>query len=336
MTHQKTVLITGGAGYIGSHSAWACYQAGYKVIIIDNYSHQQTFNPPWATIYPHDMGNTEILHHIFTHYTIDAVIHCAASIEVAQSVSKPLAYYDNNVAKTITLLQIMQQYTVKQLVFSSSCAVYGNPLDERFDEEHPQNPLSPYARSKAMIETVLQDCAQAYGLEYISLRYFNAAGAYAQEGLGEQHFHETHIIPLLLQAAYTKKPFIVFGTDYKTKDGTAIRDYVHVRDIAHAHRLSLAHLQRNHCCDTFNIGTGIGYSVKELITMVEQVCQQPIKIIYQQRRPGDAHQLLANPMKAKNILGWQPQYSDLAFIIKSAHAYSSIQQMIIKPTMIRV
>ena len=324
---KPAILITGGAGYIGSHIGYLAAQKGYEVIVLDAFRHQQMFNPMWARIIKGDYADRELLRSIFVNHKIQAVIHCAAFIEVKESVINPIAYYENNVSKTITLLEEMIAAQVKKIIFSSSCAVYGQPQFLPLTESHPINPMSPYGKTKAMVESILADAANAAGVEYVSLRYFNAAGALPEEFLGEQHQPESHLIPLLLRAALIKAPFSVFGTEYPTKDGTAIRDFVHVLDIAQAHLLALEHLQNGYPSDVFNLGTGNGFSIKEMIHAAQEVCASEIKIQYAQPRAGDPHTLVADPSKAKTILRWQPIYSDLPFILRSALAFIRQQEV---------
>jgi len=317
-----TILITGGAGYIGSHTGYLFAQQGYKVILLDTFIHNQQCNPSWATIIKKDFADQQTLDHIFTHNSIKAVVHCAALIEVGESVNNPGTYYETNVAKTIKLLQTMVQHGIKKCIFSSSCAVYGTPEYLPLTEEHTKKPISPYGTTKLMIEMILHDFQKAYGLEYICLRYFNAAGALPEEGLGEQHIPESHLIPRALQSALEQTPFHIYGNDYATKDGTAIRDFVHVLDIGHAHRLALEHLDKGLPSDAFNLGTGTGFSINEIIEMVQKVCHVPIKTVLEKRRAGDPALLIANPLRAESILGWKPHYSNLEYIIKSAHAFA--------------
>lgn len=333
-TTKQSVLVTGGAGYIGSHISYALMQQGYQVIIIDRYDHQQHFYPSWARIIQEDFSNQKVLDQIFKNYRIQAVIHCAGSIEVGLSIKDPFIFYKNNVANTLNLIQTMLTFNVNKFIFSSTCAIYGNPQYSPMDEHHPQNPINPYGKTKQIIENMLSDFNQSYGLQYISLRYFNAAGALPELGLGEQHQPETHIIPLLLHAAREQTPFTLFGSDYETKDGTAIRDYVHVRDIAQAHVLALRHLEQANPSDCFNLGTGRGWSVKEIITAVEKICRQPLKISIEKRRAGDAPVLVADATRARSILRWEPQYSDLEFMLNSAyHFHGNLRQenLIIQP-----
>ncbi len=229
---MNTILITGGAGYIGSHTAYLLSQLGNKIIIIDKLLQQQTFPHSWAMLIKEDFGNESVLTEIFTKNPIDAVIHFAAFIEVGESVKKPKEFYDNNLIKTLTLLNTMLKHNIKKFIFSSSCAIYGEPVKTPMDETNPYKPISPYGKNKLSVEFALQDYAVAYNLEYVALRYFNAAGAMPDVGLGEQHIPETHIIPLMIRAIKQEKPFKIFGTDYTTTDGTCIRDYIHVKNLA--------------------------------------------------------------------------------------------------------
>jgi UDP-glucose 4-epimerase len=318
---HKTIFITGGAGYIGSHTAYALAQQHNRVIILDAFMHNQIFNPPWATIIKGNLSNNSLLKKIFTDYAIDAVMHFAANIEVGESVKSPLQFYENNVCNTITLLQTMKEYNVNKFIFSSSCAVYGTPQQLPLTESHPINPISPYGKTKAIIDSLLYDCATAYGLQFVSLRYFNAAGALPAEGLGEQHKPETHLIPLLLRAAIQEKPFTMFGTDFPTSDGTAVRDYVHVLDIADAHCQALTYLNAGNASDIFNLGTGHGFSVQQMIAATEQVVGKKIIIKKADRRAGDPHTLIADAGKAKKILAWEPKYSDLYSMIRFAYEF---------------
>jgi len=319
---KSTVLITGGAGYVGSHTAYLMAQKGYEVIILDTFLHNQQFDPHWATLIKKDFANKPTLKKIFTNHRIKAVIHFAAFIEVGKSVKDPLCFYQNNVVKTIALLESMIKYGVKNIIFSSSCAVYGIPQYLPLNEQHPKKPISPYGKNKLIIEMALEDFSKAYGLNYVSLRYFNAAGAMPQYGLGEQHEPETHIIPLIFRAAARKKPFSVFGGDYQTKDGSCIRDYVHVWDLAQAHWLAYEYLKNKNSSDCLNLGTGKGFSVKQLIETTQQKCKITIETVFTQKRPGDPPILIADPSKAKNKLGWEPRYG-LEEIITSAYAFEN-------------
>lgn len=316
---KKTILIPGGAGYIGSHAAYLLSQKGYRVIILDKLIHNQNFNHKWATLIKADFADTNVLNKIFSEYKIDAVMHFAAFIEVGESVKHPQKFYENNVVKTLKLLDSMIAHDVKTFIFSSSCAVYGEPVKVPMNEQNPYSPISPYGKNKLVVEFALQDYARAYGLQYVALRYFNAAGAMPEEGLGEQHDPETHIIPLMLRALRENKTFKVFGTDYNTTDGTCIRDYIHVRDIANAHVLALEYLQNNGKSDAFNLGSGKGFSVNEMIKVAEKICNKKMNLEYKPRRAGDPAILLADSTKIQKILGWKPKHSDIESILDSAN-----------------
>ena len=319
---KQTILVTGGAGYIGSHTAFLLAQQGYRVIVLDLLAHDQTFTHPWATFIKGNCGDRALLEKIFTQYAIDTVMHFAAHIEVGESVTNPLKYYQNNVATTFNLLESMLAHNIRTFIFSSSCAVYGTPESPSITEDHHKNPISPYGMTKYVIERTLQDLQVSHDLHYVALRYFNAAGALPEYGLYEQHKPETHLIPLLLQAAHTQKPFYIFGNDHPTIDGSCVRDFLHVWDIAHAHLKSVKHLENGNPSDCFNLGTGYGISVKQMIAQVEQITKTKLTTIPVKQRAGDPPILVANPSKAHDILGWQPYYSDITFIVQSAYAAS--------------
>ncbi len=316
---KPTILITGGAGYIGSHTAYCMVQQGYNVVIVDKLVHGQQWHHPWARCIVADFADTQVLDTIFQENNVQAVMHFAAYAQVGQSVKDPLMYYDNNVSKTVTLVQKMLEHGVKKIIFSSSCAVYGIPQTLPLTEDHPCNPINPYGTTKHMVERVLEDCRSAYDLQYVSLRYFNAAGGLPELGLSEQHVPETHLIPLLFQAAATNTPFALFGVDHATFDGSCIRDFLHVVDIAQAHSFALTHLNNGLPSDVFNLGTGTGFSVKQVIAAAEQVCKTKIPVVYAQKRPGDPAILVANASRARDMLGWNPTCSSLEFILKSAY-----------------
>ncbi len=315
---SKIILIPGGAGYIGSHTSYLMHKLGYKIIILDKFVHNQTFNQPWAKLIKADFADQKVLDQIFTENKIDAVMHFAAFIEVGESVKKPKEFYENNVVKTLNLLNTMIKHDVKKLVFSSTCAIYGNPTKIPMNEKHQFDPVSPYGKNKLTVEFALKDYSNAYGLQYVSLRYFNAAGALAQENLGEQHNPETHIIPLMLRAIKNKTEFKIFGTDYNTPDGTCVRDYIHILDIAQAHVLALQYLEKTNESNFFNLGSEKGYSVREMINAAEKICNEKMNIKICNRRPGDVDTLIADSTKIKNMLGWKAKYSDLNNILKSA------------------
>lgn len=320
---MKSILVTGGAGYIGSHTSYLLAQQGYQVIVLDFFLHQQTFFLSNVVVIRGDFADRNLLTHIFSTYDIHAVMHFAAFIEVGESVKYPQKFYDNNVTKTLVLLDMILQFGVRTIVFSSSCAVYGIPQYIPMDEQHPTNPMSPYGRNKLMVEFALQDYAHAYGLSSVALRYFNAAGAEPLVGLGEQHEPETHVIPLLLRAIQNDTSFMVYGTDYDTIDGTCVRDYVHVYDIAQAHVLALMYLSALDKPVSFkvNLGTGNGYSVQQLINITQQVCNKQARVVYAPRRSGDSPVLVADARYAKQLFDWQPQYVCLKEIVQSAYAW---------------
>lgn len=318
---SKTVLVTGGAGYIGSHTAYLLHNCGYQVIILDNLLYNQPFACPWATLIKGDFADYGILDALFAKYPIDVVMHFAAFIEVGQSVIQPQRFYENNVIKTIHLLNKMLEHGVSKIVFSSSCAVYGPPHYVPIDENHPFAPMSPYGKNKLIIEYVLQDYAQAYGLQYVSLRYFNAAGALIDKNLGEWHNPESHVIPNVMRALLLDKEFYIFGNDYETVDGSCVRDYVHVLDIAQAHVLGAEYFHAHSDSQIFNLGSGVGYTVKQLIKAAEKIGGKKIKITIADRRPGDAKILVADNAKIKKTLGWQDKYSDLNTIMQSAYEW---------------
>lgn len=315
---KSAILITGGAGYIGSHTALLMAQKGHHVIILDTFVHNQSFNPSWATVIKKDVADKETLHEIFSSHKIEAVMHFAANIEVGRSVRQPLLFYDTNVVKTIALLELMLEHNVKKFIFSSSCAIYGIPQALPLTESHPKNPISPYGRTKLMIETVLEDMAMAYDMQYVALRYFNAAGTLPGHNLHEQHEPETHIIPLLVRAARHEQPFYIFGTSYPTPDGTCIRDYLHVWDIAQAHAAALDYVNTDLPSASFNLGTGTGYSVKQIADEVQKITRKRAKIIEGVQRPGDPAILVADPSHAYSVLKWQPMHSNLDYILQTA------------------
>lgn len=319
---QQTIIVTGGAGYIGSPISYLLYMHGYHVIILDDFRyHQSKKNLSFATIIEDDYGNPTILDELFTTHSIAGIMHCAGSIEVGKSVTDPHEFYTNNITKTITLLDRMRVHNIRNIIFSSSCAVYGTPSIIPITEDHVRAPISPYGNTKLMIEMILADYDQAYTIPYVALRYFNAAGALPELQLGEQHEPETHLIPLIFRALRTKKPFTIFGNDYQTPDGTCIRDFLHVLDIAHAHLQALNYLHRGHPSMACNLGTGNGYSVQEIINTIEQITQLHVPTRIAEKRAGDPPYLVASAARAHDLLSWKPRYSDIANIIKSAYIF---------------
>lgn len=316
---HTSVLVVGGAGYIGSVVSYCLAAAGYDVIILDSLRYKQsTTHLKWARVVVGDCGDAAQLDDLFTTYRIAAVVHCAALIDVGESVRNPASFYATNVTASHTLLEAMRRHGVRDLIFSSSCAVYGMPARVPISEEEPFAPISPYGRTKVVMEYMMREYATAYGLRYVSLRYFNAAGALPEAGLGEFHQPEHHLIPLVLRALYHDKQFSLFGTDYDTPDGTAIRDFVHVHDIANAHLLALHHVQNKGVSEVFNLGTGRGYSIKEVIAAAEEATGKTVRVVPSERRAGDPARLVADATKAHDMLGWQPEYSSLLFIMQSA------------------
>lgn len=317
-----TILVTGGAGYIGSHSVLTLQNAGYEVIVLDNlvYGHQDLVENVLKTkLIVGDTCDRALLRQIFADYNIDAVMHFAAYAYVGESVTKPAKYYQNNVVGTFTLLEAMVEAGVHNFVFSSTCATYGVPDSVPIKEEQPQNPINPYGATKLMVERILQDFSVAYDFRSVCLRYFNAAGADPGGKLGEDHNPETHLIPLVLQTALGHRPSIsIFGTDYDTPDGSCVRDYIHVLDIAQAHILALEYLLKDGKTDVFNLGNGNGFSVKQVIETARKITGREIPAELSDRRPGDPPALVGSGAKAQKILGWQPQYSNLEDIITHA------------------
>ena len=313
------ILIVGGAGYIGSHLNKEISKKGYETVVFDNLSYGHEDFVKWGIFERGDLGNIEDIRRVFNKYKIEAVMHFAAFTYVGESVEDPQKYYINNVKNTLNLLQVMLEENVKHFVFSSTCATYGNPVEIPITETHPQNPINPYGRGKLMVEQILKDYSDAYGLKYGSLRYFNAAGADPDCEIGEMHDPETHLIPLVLDAASSKREDIkIFGTDYDTPDGTCIRDYIHVTDLADAHILALEYLKRGGNSDVFNLGNGSGFSVKEVIEAARKITGKQIKEVEVERRPGDPPTLIGSSKKAMEILKWKPKYHDISQIVETA------------------
>ena len=324
---MKTVLVTGGAGYIGSHTCKLLAQRGYLPITYDNLVYGHTWAVQWGPFVQGDIRDTEALAKVFAEYQPEAVIHFAAFAYVGESVEQPEKYYQNNVAGTLALLEVMRRFGCSQFIFSSTCASYGNPQQLPLTEEHPQQPINPYGRSKLMIEQILADYSAAYNLSSIALRYFNAAGADRDGDIGEEHDPETHLIPLTILAALGRRSAIeVFGTDYDTPDGTAIRDYIHVADLADAHVRALELLQAEKKSRAINLGTGTGTSVQSIVQTVEELSGRKVPVRYGPRRPGDPPALIASADKAASLLEWRPQHSAIATIVRSALAWHAAQE----------
>lgn len=314
------VLVVGGAGYIGSHMVWALHQAGHRVVTFDNLSSGHRDAVLAGDVVLGDLADRVALERLFAHQRFDAVLHFASSIQVGESVREPLRYYQNNVANTLNLLEVMVRHRVLRLIFSSTAAIFGHPQTPLIAESHPQHPINPYGRSKWMVEQMLADADLAHGLRSVSLRYFNAAGADALGRIGERHEPETHLIPLVLQAASGRRTHIaVNGTDYDTADGTCVRDYIHVEDLAQAHLLALNQLCHADRSEAFNLGNGSGYSVAQVIASAQRVTGCPIDVTHGPRREGDPAVLVADSQRARDVLGWKPAYADLDTIV--AHAW---------------
>lgn len=325
---KQTILVIGGAGYIGAHMSKDLLRAGYDVLILDDLSRGHRDLLAGGTFYEGDLGDNALLKKIFRAHKVDAVMHFAAYSLVGESVEQPLAYYRNNVARTVELLDTMVQHDVKRFIFSSTAAVYGEPVTVPIDEDHPCQPTNPYGTSKVAVEHMLADCQRAYGLQYASLRYFNAAGADASSEIGERHEPESHLIPLVLQVAAGQRESIkIFGTDYPTPDGTCLRDYVHVSDLAQAHLLALRHLSAGGESAVYNLGNSKGYSVREVIETARRITGHPIPTVTAARRPGDPAQLIADSTKIRRKLSWEPRYEDLTSIIETAWAWHQKEAM---------
>lgn len=320
MSAPPTVLVVGGAGYIGSHMVWLLGQRGVNVVTLDDLSSGHADAVTSGRLERGDMADRALLDRIFSSQPVDAVMHFASFIQVGESVEQPARYYRNNVLRTLDLLDAMRAHGVKHFIFSSTAAVFGEPAYTPIDERHPQQPINPYGRTKWMVEQVLADYDRAYGLRSVCLRYFNAAGAHPDGLLGERHDPETHLIPLVLQAASGRRAGIkVFGQDYDTPDGTCIRDYIHVMDLAEAHWLALQRLLQGGASGVFNLGNGGGYSVQQVIDVARAHTGREIALEYAPRRPGDPARLVADATLARQQLGWVPQYPDLATLV--AHAW---------------
>lgn len=313
------ILVTGGAGYIGSHTVVELLNHGEEVVIVDNLRTGHEKAVTGGTFYQGDLSDRSFLDSVFEKHEIEAVIHFAASSLVGESVQKPLPYYENNLIASHTLVSAMIDHDVKKIVFSSTAATYGEPKQIPILESDLTNPTNPYGETKLAMEKMFRWCDNAYGLKSISLRYFNAAGAHPDAMIGEDHNPESHLIPIILQVALGQREAIsIFGDDYPTEDGTCIRDYIHVMDLANAHWLALEHLRKNNTSDVFNLGNGTGFSVKEVIETAREVTEHVIPEKVSPRRAGDPAVLIASSEKAQSVLGWRPQFNDLKTIIATA------------------
>jgi UDP-glucose-4-epimerase GalE len=315
------ILVTGGAGYIGSHTAAAIEKSGHTPIIFDNLSAGHRWAVGSKTLVEADLSDRLSIGRAVKQHNIEAVIHFAAHAYVGESVIDPRKYFQNNIVNSLNLLDVMLDLGVNYIVYSSTCATYGVPENVPISEDHPQHPVNPYGESKLFIERVLHWYEKAYDLRWVALRYFNAAGASGQ--LGECHDPETHLIPLALDAALTGVPMSVFGTDYPTEDGTAVRDYIHVDDLASAHIAALKYLIRKGTSRAFNLGTGQGHSVREVLRTVEHASNMAVPFRAADRRPGDPPVLVADNRAATELLGWTPQHSSLREIVESAWFWHS-------------
>ncbi|MGM9988274.1 MAG: UDP-glucose 4-epimerase GalE [Bacillaceae bacterium] len=315
-----SILVCGGAGYIGSHTVYELIAAGEKVVIADNFQtgHRGAVHPE-AILCEGDIRDFDFIDTVFKNHDIEAVIHFAANSLVGESMVEPLKYFDNNVYGTQVLLQAMQKNNVNKIVFSSTAAVYGDVKEMPIVETTPTNPTNTYGETKLAMEKMMKWCDQAYGMKYVSLRYFNVAGANPTAVIGEDHTPETHLIPLILQVPLKQREHItIFGEDYPTHDGTCIRDYIHVVDLAHAHIKALNYLRAGNESNIFNLGNGNGFTVKEMIDAAEEVTGQEIKKVIGERRAGDPATLIASSEKAQRILGWTPQYPEVITMIEDA------------------
>ncbi|SMP76139.1 UDP-glucose 4-epimerase GalE [Desulfonatronum lacustre] len=316
---SDVILVTGGAGYIGSQTCKALAAAGYRPVTLDNLVYGHEWAVRWGELVKGDILDGAVLDALFATHAPKAVIHFAAYAYVGESVTDPQKYYRNNVAGSLSLLEAMLRHGCRRIVFSSTCATYGEPLEIPIPESHPQHPVNPYGWSKLMIEQMLRDFDAAYGLRHVALRYFNAAGADPDGELGEEHDPETHLIPLAVLAAQGKRgPLSVFGRDYPTPDGTAIRDYIHVADLARAHVAALRFLLDEDRSEAFNLGTGSGHSVRQVVDMVREVGGREVPTLDAPRRAGDPPALVAVADKARAVLGWEPSLPRLEDIVRTA------------------
>ena len=321
------VLVTGGAGYIGSHINKLLAREGYETVVFDNliYGHREAVK--WGTFIEGDLKNVDEIEAVFRRYPIEAVFHFAAYAYVGESVAEPEKYYYNNIGCTLNLLKVMRKYGCNKIIFSSSCATYGEPAQMPITEDMPQDPINPYGFTKYAVERIFKDYERAYGLKYVVLRYFNAAGADPDGEIGEAHDPETHIIPLILDAASGKRPNVkVFGTDYPTRDGSCIRDYIHVSDLATAHLLALRHLEAGKESQFLNLGNTKGTSVLELVEAAKRVTGRDIPVVLSDRRPGDPAILVGSSERAKRVLGWEPAYGDIDTIVRHAWKWHEIRE----------
>jgi UDP-glucose 4-epimerase len=316
---NPVILVIGGAGYIGSHANKLLNRLNYSTVVFDNLVYGHRSFVKWGDFVEGDLADPDQIRFCFREYPIEAVMHFGSFTYVGESVVNPAKYYRNNVINTLNLLDVMREFDVKHFIFSSTCAVYGTPPQIPLTEDHPRMPVNPYGSSKLMIEQILDDYDRAYGIKHINLRYFNAAGADLEADIGEHHDPETHLIPLALDVAAGRKPNIkIFGTDYETGDGTCIRDYIHVMDLAEAHILALNYLRQNERSDSFNLGNEKGFSVRNVIRTAENVTGRAIACVETDRRAGDPPVLISSTKKVQERLNWRPKITDLETIIQTA------------------
>jgi len=327
MKNETSILVTGGAGYIGSHTTHQLVDAGYNVVVVDNlYSGHRWAIPDTVKFYEGDCGNRKLISEIMDTHEISAVVHFAGHIVVPESVSNPIKYYQNNVVGSVNLIQCCIEREVGQFIFSSSAAVYGNPETVPADESTPTKPITPYGTTKLITEWTLADAANSSenksDFRYVALRYFNVAGAQVAGHLGQSTPEATHLIKVACEAACDKRPeMMIYGTDYPTDDGTCVRDYIHVDDLAAAHLRALEYLQQGGDCEILNCGYGRGFSVREVVDKVKAVSGIDFRAIESERRPGDPHALIADSQRIRKTLGWQPQYDDLELICRTAYEW---------------
>lgn len=319
MEENNTILVTGGAGYIGSFMVRVLLEKGYKPVVVDNLSRgNREAIEQGVAFYEGSVGDRELINKIMEENPFSGVIHFAAFISMKESMENPKIYFEDNTFQTLQFLEILKDVGVKNIIFSSTAGVYGNPERVPIQEDDSKNPTNPYGESKLMVEKILSWYKDIYGFNYATLRYFNACGALLDGSHGEAHSPETHIIPIAVKALLNNEEFSIFGTDYDTPDGTCVRDYIHVLDLATAHILALEKIRKEGGGHTYNVGTGKGYSNKEIVKAVEEVSGKTLRTVEKDRRPGDADELVADVSRINEELGFKPQYSDILTIVQSA------------------
>ncbi len=319
MKKNSVILVAGGAGYIGSHASRDLHAAGFIPLVIDNLSKGHPESVICGELLEGDLKDEKFLDQVFENYPVQGVMHFASKCYVGESMSDPAIYYEENLSSALTLLRAMLKHRVNKFIFSSSCATYGNPVELPLRETHPQDPVNPYGETKYFIERILKHYDRAYGLRFCALRYFNAAGASPDGQIGESHDPETHLIPRILGTVTGKYEKVqIFGDDYPTPDGTCLRDYIHVSDLASAHRKALQWISKNDASEFFNLGTGTAYSVRQILESAYKATGSKIPVETAPRRPGDPPELVADPAKARRVLGWEPAFSGLDTIMETA------------------